>query len=300
MHGSGFYKMLNGHLHFIPYPPQQINNHHRRTATSYTIPLYRQPNPKIMPSLIPKADENLDPNQRISIVKSKTNAISSSLRSKRLSALPTGKRAAVVAMEMSPSKNQRSKPRFRENAPHVVGKRVKFHDAIHPIGESTTTTASRQQITRKLAHFARLYSQPFADHSDRVDEPIYREFIHSTHRERKQAIAYSNYINHLLSPHGHCTVPKLPSGVHSALLLHRQATAEKCAAKFLYESCPMRTMRSVIDREVGRGRLTMRLDRDMDVWMQKELVGVFMSYGGRWLKLGLELVLGEAGEVSGF
>lgn len=201
---------------------------------------------------------------------------------------------------MSPSQNQRSKPRFRENAPHVVGKRVKFHDAIHPIGESTTTTAARQKISRKLAHFARLYSEPFTDHSVRVDEPIYREFIHSTHRERKQAIAYSNYINHLLSPHGHRTVPESPSGVHSALLLHRQATAEKCAAKSLYESCSMRTMRGVIDREVGRGRLTMRLDRDMDVWMQKELVGVFMSYGGRWLKLGLELVLGEGGEVSGF
>jgi hypothetical protein len=59
-------------------------------------------------------------------------------------------------------------------------------------------------------------------------------------------------------------------------------------------------MRSVIDREVGRGRLTMRLDRDMDVWMQKELVGVFMSYGGRWLRLGLEVVLGKVGEVSGY
>ncbi|KAL3794293.1 hypothetical protein HJC23_012418 [Cyclotella cryptica] len=253
-----------------------------------------------MPTLIPEADENLDPNHNIPIANTKTNVNSLSPRRKKLSALPTERKAAM-AIEKPQQKDQQLKPRFRENAPHVVGKRVQFHDTINHIGRSTTTNTVHPPTLRKLAHFARLYanshnSASFALHD--VDVSIQREFIHSTHRERKQSIAYSNYINYLLSPHGHRAVSELPPGVHSALLLHRQASTEMCAAKSLYDSGPMKTMRGVIDREVGRGRLTMRLDRDMDVWMQKELLRVFMSYGGRWLRLGLEVVLGKGGEQT--
>jgi hypothetical protein len=64
----------------------------------------------------------------------------------------------------------------------------------------------------------------------------------------------------------------------------------------------MANVRNAIDREVGRGRLIMRSDRDMnEILLRQELMGVLMSYEGRWLGLGLGVVLDERGvgwEVS--
>jgi hypothetical protein len=64
----------------------------------------------------------------------------------------------------------------------------------------------------------------------------------------------------------------------------------------------MVTVRNAIDREVGRGRLIMRSDRDMnEILLRQELMSVLMSYEGRWLGLGLAVVLDERGmgwEVS--
>jgi hypothetical protein len=59
----------------------------------------------------------------------------------------------------------------------------------------------------------------------------------------------------------------------------------------------MRKVRDAIEREVGRGRLVMRSDSDFEnVLLREELVGVLMSYSGRWLGLGLGVVLGLKGE----
>ena len=70
----------------------------------------------------------------------------------------------------------------------------------------------------------------------------------------------------------------------------------------LYDSSEMKEVRRAIDREVGRGRLIMRLDRDLnEVLLRQELIGVIMSYSVRWLGVGLGVVLDERGigwEVS--
>ena len=91
-----------------------------------------------------------------------------------------------------------------------------------------------------------------------------------------------------------------PRDSFSRLLLHQARSSELATAHSLYSK--MYSVRCVIDREVGRGRLIMRSDRDMnELLLRQELMGVLMSYNVRWLGLGLGVVLDERGmgwEVS--
>jgi hypothetical protein len=159
----------------------------------------------------------------------------------------------------------------------------------------------RQSWQGGLRHLARIYN-PTTDNIITDTPPFQRQFIHSTHQETKQSLSYSNYINHLLSPHvsPHNNAVSPRGDSFSTLLLHQSRSLELNSAHSLYYE--MTTMRYNIEKEVGRGRLVMRSDRDMnEILLRMELMGVLMSYHGKWLGVGLGVVLGEGGmgwEVS--
>jgi len=194
----------------------------------------------------------------------------------------------ITATTNATNPNTRLKRRcFRENAPHVVGKRVTFR------GINTFTIHEDKKQHGGLMHFARLYNR-----SEDNDEPVLeRKFTPTMHQETKQSIAYSNYINHLISPHvALSSEASSPRDSFSTLLLHQNRSSEISSAYSLYDSYKMQSVRKAIDREVGRGRLIMRSDRDMnEILFQQELVETLMSYNARWLGVGLSVVLGEQG-----
>ena len=207
--------------------------------------------------------------------------------------------SAIKTSSMSSAVKQTKQLRFRENAAHIVGKRVSFHGTIT---KDSLISKKTSVLRGGLLQLSRTYnSKENNDEPAPAAVPFTRDFTHSTHQETKQAIAYSNYINHLISPHVTPSATS-PRDSFSTLLLHQAHSSEVSLAYSLYDSMEMKEVRRAIDREVGRGRLIMRSDRDLnEVLLRQELMGVIMSYSVRWLGVGLEVVLSERGigwEVS--
>ena len=59
-------------------------------------------------------------------------------------------------------------------------------------------------------------------------------------------------------------------------------------------------IRTIIAKEISRGKLSIRADRDVtvDIHLRKKLTSLLMSYTTPWLRLALEVMSGECIEPA--
>ena len=79
------------------------------------------------------------------------------------------------------------------------------------------------------------------------------------------------------------------------LLIHRRLAASRAKALDLFQNNSMHQIRIIIVKEITRGKLSIRSDRDVtaDVQLRKKLVSLLLSYTTPWLRMGLEVMFGE-------
>jgi len=80
-----------------------------------------------------------------------------------------------------------------------------------------------------------------------------------------------------------------------ALLIHRRLAASRAKAFDLFRDDSMHQIRTIIVKEIARGKLSIRSDRDVtaDIQLRKKLVSLLLSYTTPWLRMGLEVMFGE-------
>ncbi len=80
-----------------------------------------------------------------------------------------------------------------------------------------------------------------------------------------------------------------------ALVIHRRLAQVRYRAAELFQSDEMRRVRTIVQSEISRGRLTIRSDRDLyaDLSLRKQAINLLLSYTTPWLRLGLEVMFGE-------
>ena len=111
-----------------------------------------------------------------------------------------------------------------------------------------------------------------------------------------QCEVFTGWLNYTLNPeemdinNDGCVV----SGLRS-LIIHRRLAEGRVNALKLFKGHSMCQIRSIILKEITRGRLSIRPDRDVsaDVHLRKLLTSLLLSYSIPWLRLALEVMFGE-------
>jgi D-alanyl-D-alanine dipeptidase len=112
----------------------------------------------------------------------------------------------------------------------------------------------------------------------------------------KQCEVFVGWLNYTLNPeemdvnNTGCIV----SGLR-ALIIHRRLAEGRINALNLFKDRSMLQIRTIIAKEIARGRLSIRADRDIsvDVHLRKKLTSLLLSYTTPWLRLALEVMCGE-------
>ena len=123
-----------------------------------------------------------------------------------------------------------------------------------------------------------------------------KESSHSSHWADKQCEVFVGWLNYTLNPeemdvnNTGCIV----SGLR-ALIIHRRLAEGRINALNLFKDRSMVHIRTIIAKEIARGRLSIRADRDIsvDVHLRKKLTSLLLSYTTPWLRLALEVMSGE-------
>ncbi len=111
----------------------------------------------------------------------------------------------------------------------------------------------------------------------------------------KQSGVFVGWLNYTLNPeeldvNGDCVA----SGLR-ALIIHRRLAEGRINALNLFKGDSMFQIRTIIAKEISRGKLSIRADRDVtvDIHLRKKLTSLLMSYTTPWLRLALEIMSGE-------
>ena len=80
------------------------------------------------------------------------------------------------------------------------------------------------------------------------------------------------------------------------LLIHRRLAQVRTKANELFHSDAMHRTRLALVKEISRGRLSIREDRDVtaDIQLRRQLVTLLLSYTTPWLRMGLEVMFDES------
>ena len=116
----------------------------------------------------------------------------------------------------------------------------------------------------------------------------------------KQSGVFVGWLNYTLNPeeldvNGDC----IASGLR-ALIIHRRLAEGRINALNLFKGDSMFEIRTIIAKEISRGKLSIRADRDVtvDIHLRKKLTSLLMSYTTPWLRLALEVMSGECIEPA--
>ncbi|VEU37479.1 unnamed protein product [Pseudo-nitzschia multistriata] len=119
----------------------------------------------------------------------------------------------------------------------------------------------------------------------------------------RQCQVFTGWLNYTLNPEEMDINNEgcIASGLR-ALIIHRRLAEGRVHAMNLYQGSSMRQIRKTIVKEIAKGRLSIRADRDVavDVQLQKKLVSLLLSYTTPWLRLALEVMFGECIEPAPF
>ncbi len=113
--------------------------------------------------------------------------------------------------------------------------------------------------------------------------------------EEKQCEVFVGWLNYTLNPeeldvNGDC----IASGLR-ALIIHRRLAGGRLNALQLFKGDSMFQIRTIIAKEIAKGKLSIRSDRDVtvDVHLRKKLTSLLLSYTTPWLRMALEVMSGE-------
>lgn len=122
----------------------------------------------------------------------------------------------------------------------------------------------------------------------------------------KQCEAFANWMNYTFQPsedkdHEASLLDKddgtanRDSASLRTLILHRRMAQVRARATDLFNGEKMQIVNRAIYAEVSKGRLKLRVDRDMyaDLTLRGQITSLLMSYTTPWLRLGLETIFGE-------
>lgn len=132
---------------------------------------------------------------------------------------------------------------------------------------------------------------------------VTREPVPSGSWADRQCEVFVGWLNYTLTPEEMDVNNEgcIASGLR-ALIVHRRLAEGRVNALKLYKGDSMHQIRSTIVREIARGRLSIRADRDIavDVHLRKKLTSLLLSYTTPWLRMALEVMFGECIEPVPF
>lgn len=112
----------------------------------------------------------------------------------------------------------------------------------------------------------------------------------------RQCEVFVGWLNYILNPEEMDVNNEgsVASGLR-ALIIHRRLAEGRVNALNLFRGDSMRQVRTAISKEISRGKLSIRADRDVsvDVHLRKKLTSLLLSYTTPWLRLALEVMSGE-------
>mmetsp|Transcript_16947 Transcript_16947/g.41278 ORF Transcript_16947/g.41278 Transcript_16947/m.41278 type:complete len:2524 (+) Transcript_16947:69-7640(+) len=123
----------------------------------------------------------------------------------------------------------------------------------------------------------------------------------------KQSNAFVKWINYTISPGETDEEKELDEIGRSPscaglrmLLVHRQQSQLRMKASGVFYGDHMGKVKARIHAEIGKGRLSIRSDRDLyyDLTLRRQVTTLLLSYTAPWLRLGLEAMYGECIEVG--
>ena len=108
----------------------------------------------------------------------------------------------------------------------------------------------------------------------------------------KQCAAFAHWLNYKFQPIEEGSVR---SGFRT-VLIHRRLEQYRLKASEMYCGQQMAKVKSIVQAEIGRGRLAIRADRDVyaDLTLREQISSLLLSYTTPWLRLGLEVMFGYA------
>ena len=148
--------------------------------------------------------------------------------------------------------------------------------------------ADNAEIPLKKSTNRRSVANPLAKnkHKDSSDSQTWEE---------KQCEVFVGWLNYTLNPeeldvNGDC----IASGLR-ALIIHRRLAGGRLNALQLFKGDSMFQVRTIIAKEITKGKLSIRSDRDVtvDVHLRKKLTSLLLSYTTPWLRMALEVMSGE-------
>lgn len=127
-----------------------------------------------------------------------------------------------------------------------------------------------------------------------AEKPLTTDISYKDDWADQQCAMFCNWLNYTFSP---------PEDVDSAsndtvglrtLIVHRRMAAVRRSALELYHGSEMQQIRDKVYREIARGRIAIRADRDLhaDLTMRNQIMNLLLGYNTSWLRLGLETMFG--------
>jgi hypothetical protein len=114
----------------------------------------------------------------------------------------------------------------------------------------------------------------------------------------KQSECFTGWLDYTFNPEEENMLDANSSSAAGlrTLLIHRRLAQVRSKASELFYGDSMRTVRAILLKEIGGGKLSMRPDRDVaaDVQLRKQLSNLLLSYTTPWLRMGLEVMFGES------
>jgi abnormal spindle-like microcephaly-associated protein len=125
----------------------------------------------------------------------------------------------------------------------------------------------------------------------------------------KQCNAFTEWLNYMFKPtedmehelivkqieNGQGSYHQMNRAALRTLVVHQRLAQARARGFQVFHTPDMKKARNAIVAEIARGRLSLRTDRDLhaDLNLRGKVVSLLLSYSTQWLRIGLEVLLGE-------
>lgn len=125
----------------------------------------------------------------------------------------------------------------------------------------------------------------------------------------KQCNAFTEWLNYMFKPtedmehelivkqieNGQGSYHQMNRAALRTLVVHQRLAQARARGLQVFHTPDMKKARDAIVAEIARGRLSLRTDRDLhaDLNLRGKVVSLLLSYSTQWLRIGLEVLLGE-------
>ncbi|CAJ1927820.1 unnamed protein product [Cylindrotheca closterium] len=218
---------------------------------------------------------------------------------------------------------QRNRPRQNHSMPsHVDQSRIPRSStldcrkkATEEIGRprmkrTSSRVAKTDTIDRMSGKYAAMATPKHGATFDNVNPLVSSKSCSESHVNdwaEKQSNTFVKWINYTISSGEADEEKELDESGRSPscaglrmLLVHRRQSQLRMKASGVFYGDQMEKLKATIHDEIGKGRLSIRSDRDLyyDLTLRRQVTTLLQSYSAPWLRLGLEVMYGESIEVG--